>query len=413
MRSSRYGQFFATPGVTRLFAATLVGRLPTGMLSLALVLRLTQGGRSYAVAGVVVGAYTLAAGVSSPVLSRLVDRYGQPVVLLPCAVATLITCSIDAAIPPSAPIWALLLGSAAIGIAMPPLAGASRSMWPFLLTDENILEAAYVTDATFQELVFIVGPLLVVAVAALFGTGVSVSAAGALGCIGTLLFATSSGSRRWRASEHTGGRRHALAAPGVRVLVFTMVAVVGGFAATEVAIVAAARSAGHSGYSGIVLAVWSGGSLLGGLVYGARRWPGTAAGRVVVLLAATTVLTGVLVPVHALIVIAVLMAFSGANCAPALSGIYHSAQAIAIPGAVTETYAWIGVGTLAGTTVGTSLAGLLITRHGAGAGFAFGAAAVALGGLVVLTGRRALSTPGQPGQPGRSGRSTPLVRAGS
>jgi MFS family permease len=396
MRSSRYGQFFATPGVARLFGSTLVGRLPSGMLSLALVLRLTQGGRSYAVAGVVVGAYTLAAGVSSPVLSRIVDRFGQPVVLVPAAIATLAACSVDASIPTTAPTWALLLGSVAIGVAMPPLAGASRSMWPFLLADANVLEAAYVTDATFQELVFIAGPLLVVGIAALAGTGSALIAAGVMGCTGTCVFATSAGSRRWRSTASASHRRHALSSPGIRVLVLTMFAVVAGFGATDVAIVASARSAGHAGYSGIVLAVWSGGSMLGGLIYGARRWPGTAAGRVVVLLAATTVLTAILVPVHALLLIAVVMAVGGANCAPALSGIYHSAQAIALPGSVTESYAWIGVGTLAGTTVGTSVAGLLITQHGPGAGFAFGAVAVAVGGAVVLLGRRSLATPTQP-----------------
>jgi hypothetical protein len=396
MRSTRYGQFFATPGVTRLFGATLIGRLPTGMLSLAFVLRLTQGGRTYAVAGVVTGVLTLTNGASSPVLSRIVDRYGQTVVLIPTALATLAACLGDAAIPASAPLWALLLGAAAVGIVVPPLAVASRSMWPFLLTDANILEAAYVTDATFQELVFIVGPLLVVAVIAVAGGAAAIVAAGVLGAGGTLLFATSGASRKWRAQEHHGRRQRALASPGIRMLVVTMFAVVAGFSATEVAIVAAARSAGHGGFSGIVLAVWSGGSLLGGLIYGSRRWPGTPAGRVVVLLAATAVLTGALTPVHQLLIIGVVMALSGANCAPALSGIYHSAQAIALPGVVTESYAWIGVGTLVGSAVGTSVGGLLITRHGAGIGFAFAGLAVAVGALVVVAGRRTLAAPEHP-----------------
>jgi hypothetical protein len=393
MRSSRYGQFFATPGVHRLFGATLVGRLPSAMLSLAIVLRLTQGGRSYAVAGIVTGAFTLAAGASGPVLSRIVDRYGQTVVLVPTALATLVACAIDALIPTTAPIWALLLGGAGLGVAMPPLAVASRSMWPFLLTDADVLEAAYVTDATFQELIFIVGPLLVVGVVAVLGGSSAIVTAGLLGCGGTLVFATSGGSRHWRSVAQHGRRQRALDSPGIRLLVFTMFALVAGFAATEVAIVAAARSTGHSGYAGIMIAIWSGGSLLGGLAYGARRWPGSAAGRVVVLLVATSVLTGALTPAHQLVVISVVMALSGANCAPAMSGIYHAAQAVALPGVVTESYAWIGVGTLIGSAVGTSVGGLLITRHGAGIGFAFAGACVALSAAVVLLGRRAFTPP--------------------
>ncbi len=400
MRSSRYGQFFGTPGVARLFGTTLVGRLPVGMLSLALVLRLTQGGRGYAVAGVVTGAYTLANGISSPVLSRIVDRYGQTVVLLPTALAMLVACAIDATISTSAPMWALLLGSAAIGLAMPPLAMASRTMWPALLADPNILEAAYLTDATSQELVFIVGPLLVVSIDAVVGAGAAIFAAGILACVGTLGFATSHSSRGWRSQAQHGRRGHALASPGIRVLAFTMFAVVGGFAAVEVAIVAAARSAGHGGFSGILLAAWSIGSFLGGLLYGTRRWPGSPSSRIVVLLAATAVLTGVLTPVHQLVVIGIVMAVSGVNCAPALSGIYHSAQQVALPGVVTESYAWIGVGTLTGSAAGTAAAGVLITQHGAGAGFALAASAVAVGALVVALGRRALTAPDQVIRPG-------------
>jgi MFS family permease len=395
MRSSRYGQFFATAGVPRLFGSTLVGRLPAGMLSLALVLRLTQGHRSYAVAGVVVGAYTLANGLSSPLLARIVDRRGQSVVLIPAGIALIASCAVDAAIPTSSSIGVLLLGAAVIGICIPPIAVASRSMWPFLLSDPNILEAAYVTDATFQELVFILGPLLVVAIAVLVGTGAAVVATGLLGGVGALLFATSSSSRRWRSSRKPGVRSRALASPGLRVLVLTMFALVAGFSATEVAIIAATRAAGHSGYSGVVLAVWSIGSLVGGLIYGSRRWPGSAATRVIVLLCASTVLTGSLTAVHAPLAIAIVMAFSGVNCAPALSGIYHSVQAVAPAGAVTESYSWISVGTLAGSTAGTSLAGILISRNGAGAGFALAGGLLAFATLVVLSGRRTLS-PGTP-----------------
>ena len=164
--------------------------------------------------------------------------------------------------------------------------------------------------------------------------------------------------------------------------------------------VAAARSAGHGGFSGILLAAWSIGSFLGGLLYGTRRWPGSPSSRIVVLLAATAVLTGVLTPVHQLVVIGIVMAVSGVNCAPALSGIYHSAQQVALPGVVTESYAWIGVGTLTGSAAGTAAAGVLITQHGAGAGFALAASAVAVGALVVALGRRALTAPDQVIRPG-------------
>ena len=58
------------------------------MLSLAIVLRITQDGGSYRLAGAVTAAYAIGISLTSPVLSRLIDRRGQTVVLVPCAVAT-------------------------------------------------------------------------------------------------------------------------------------------------------------------------------------------------------------------------------------------------------------------------------------------------------------------------------------
>jgi len=391
MDFSRYRRFLRTPGVPRLFASMLVGRLPGAMMGLAIVLRVTGAGGSYALAGVVIAAFSVAAGVSSPVLSRLVDRRGQTVVLVPTSVAMLGATSLFAALSPRDSAWLLVASGALIGLFLPPITTASRALWPSVVTDPDALESAYTTDATFQELIFIVGPLLVVAVNAPFGSAAAIVTAGVVCCAGTLSFALSAHSRNWQPTPRHADRHHALRSPGLRVLLVTLFALILGFSAIEVSVVAAAKQAGHSGVSGVLLALWSVGSLLAGFVYGSRSWRGSVSQRLTVLLGAIVVVTAAMAPSSNLFALAVLLMLNGANCAPAFSNIYLTAQRVAVPGAVTESYAWLSAGTMVGAALGSALAGVAINGHGAGGGFTVAAFGTAAALAAVVASRHVLS----------------------
>src|SRR6266702_434355 len=89
MRFGVYRTLFGTPQVSRLVPAAMIGRAPVGMMGLALVLLVRQAGESYATAGLVVAAYAVSAGVTAPLVGRLIDRVGQTRVLLACAVGCL------------------------------------------------------------------------------------------------------------------------------------------------------------------------------------------------------------------------------------------------------------------------------------------------------------------------------------
>lgn len=390
MDFSRYRRFLGTPGVPRLFASMLVGRLPGAMLGLAIVLRVTGAGGSYALAGAVTAAYAITAGLSSPLLSRLVDRRGQTVVLVPTAVAMLVATLFFAALSPDDSGLLVLAGSL-IGLFLPPITTSSRALWPSVVTDADSLESAYTTDATFQELIFIVGPLLVVAVNAPFGSVAAIVATGVVCCGGTLSFALSAHSRNWRPTPHAEGRHHALRSPGIRVLIVTLFALILGFSAIEVSVVAAAKQAGHGGVSGVLLALWSLGSLLAGFVYGSRSWRGSVAQRLTVLLTVIVVVTAAMAPSANLFLLAVLLMLNGANCAPAFSNIYLTAQRVAVPGAVTESYAWLSAGTMVGAAIGSALAGVAITQHGAGGGFTIATIGTVVALASVVASRHVLS----------------------
>src|SRR4051795_707197 len=78
----------SAPGALRLFAVSIVARLPVAMLSIGLLVHTRHLTGSFAAAGLVAGVYGLGLGIGGPVLGRLVARCGQAAVLLASAAAS-------------------------------------------------------------------------------------------------------------------------------------------------------------------------------------------------------------------------------------------------------------------------------------------------------------------------------------
>ena len=84
---------------------------------------------------------------------------------------------------------AAVLAAAAGGLT-PPLEPALRALWPDLAgDDEHALSAAYELDAGAQELIFVVGPLLVAVAVAIGSPATALHLTSAVGLVGTLAFA--------------------------------------------------------------------------------------------------------------------------------------------------------------------------------------------------------------------------------
>src|ERR1700761_6044207 len=85
--ANNYRAVLARPGALRLLSTALLGRMPQGMSSLAVLLLVRQATHSYAAAGAAVGAAALASALCGPLLGRLIDRLGRRLVVGPVAVA--------------------------------------------------------------------------------------------------------------------------------------------------------------------------------------------------------------------------------------------------------------------------------------------------------------------------------------
>ena len=402
MQFSRLNSVFRLPSVKRLLAFALLAELPAGMTALAVVLRVTQAGGTYARGGLISGVSALGVGVSAPLWSRLIDRRGQTVVLIPTGVAVTAAGFLLAVLPPNGAMLPLLLAALLMGLVQPPALVSARTLWPKVVRDPVLLETTYSVESAMTELVFIVGPLLAVAVTALLGPAQAVAGSGLLAGVGAFGLATSAASRRTHGKRIVERAHGALRSPAVRVLVLTVFAMVVAFAAIDVATIAAARggnttggsgsSGGSSGNgaAGVMIAFWGIGSMVGGLTFGSRSWPGRRSTKILVFVSGIVVLTAVLVPLSNLVALTVALFLGGLFYAPSFSCINQAVQRTAMPGASTESFAWIGTGALVGASVGSTLGGFAVTHGGVAAGYAVATGALVVALAVVFSGRRAV-----------------------
>uniref|UniRef100_A0AAU2K173 MFS transporter n=1 Tax=Streptomyces sp. NBC_00049 TaxID=2903617 RepID=A0AAU2K173_9ACTN len=358
-----YGAVLGSRHVVRLLGGTLTGRLPNGMVPVGLVLWITGAGGSLAFAGLLAALYGLASGLSQPIKGRLMDRYGQTRVSAP---AVLFNSGCLASLP-----WIGASGhpvavTSAVGFAgllTPPLESGLRALWPTALPDLGRRRVVQALDTGSQGLLYIVGPLLASWLATTYGPDMALTATAALTLVGTAVVLTAAPSRTWQPATTggtVGGGR--LASTGL-VLLFTALAGTGfALGAMNVWAAGMATTHGMAMLSGMLPAAFSTGSVLGGLIYARRTWPGTTTTQ---LLATAALFAFGWMP---------LLAQPGPRAAIALAVIpglfltliitngFHTVDTLAPASRTTEAYAWLILSVGTGQAAGTALAGALAER---------------------------------------------------
>jgi MFS family permease len=386
---ARYRALLSIPGCRRLLFSAVLGRLPSGMFSLAILLLVHAQTNSFLDAGLAVGAFALAGATMGPPLGALVDRVGQTPVLLPAATvqaALLVALVLLDRI--SVPVAAIVSVAALAGAAQPPIAGCIRALWPQLASDPETLETAYTLDATTQEVIWTLGPLLVGATAGLISPAAAVLLCAAITLCGTALFAASTLSSEWQTSAQQRSRGGALASPDLRALLVTVALAGVVLGAVEVGLPALAVQLGSRWSSGPLLAAFSVGSMVGGLLYSARTWRLSPGRRYIAMLLAMTIVVAPLIAAQSLTIGFLLSAIAGLGIAPMLSSQFSLVGALATAGTTTEAFAWHRAATIAGMAAGSTLGGSLVDAHGAGGAFALGCASVALAAVLATAWRR-------------------------
>ncbi|HUF80100.1 MAG TPA: MFS transporter, partial [Burkholderiales bacterium] len=159
---SRYTDLFRVPDLRATLAASIIGRLPIGIATLAIVLFLQARSGSFTVAGAAAASYVLGLAAIAPVLGRMMDRLGPRPVLsatalvYPVALALLIVLVVN-----SVGLAWIFAAAALAGAAFPPVTVCMRALYPRLVSDPGLLQTAYSVDSALVEMMFIFGPVLV------------------------------------------------------------------------------------------------------------------------------------------------------------------------------------------------------------------------------------------------------------
>lgn len=413
----------------------LFARLPLAMLTVGTLTLVTAVSHSYAIGGMAAGAVGIGSAVGAPVLGSLADRAGQRIVLLVAAVVnTLAVLGLLAAAymtPTSASVLdaaGVLVAGFLAGASCPQVGPMARVRW-MALTTQNLLSVRKATvstkdapaaeaglpanggrsvaasradldtalsyEGTADEITFVLGPALVGILASLIAPWLPLALAALMTITLVPAFAVHPsqnavvpaprkaaaavvGNSRERAAKR-GGRR---AGAVVAVPVVAMVCMGTFFGATQNALSAFSAQYATAEIAGLLYSVMGLSSAVAAL--SVAFWPqrfSLAARWVAAALAMSLFALLLLVPAGIWPMVFVLLLL-GIPVGPVMVTVFSIGGVVAPAGRMATVMTALASGIVAGTALGSYLAGQLAQAQGPGAAFVVSMAAAA--GLFVL-----------------------------
>lgn len=360
--------------MARIIAAQLTARFPFGMLSLAFLLHIEQVTGSYGAAGLVLAATSIGQAIAGPLTSRWMGVWGIRKVLLLTLAVCAVSVTTIAVVPMSVPAY-MAVGLVA-GLSTPPVQPAVRTIYPKLVTSQQ-LTPLFSLDASAQEIIWVLGPVVTTFVSTQVGTVWGIALAAVIMVVGCLWFISSPEVGRVRIPKSRRKLGQVLKRPPVLLATVVGFLLIGACSAVEAGVVA---TFGHDGLeAGIVLAIFSVGSLAGGLALGHTPIGPYALARRIFIVFAGLAIASLFLNAWWL---SVTLFVAGIGIAPALAVLFAIVSASVKFSDTAEAYGWVGTGQLIGAAMGSAAAGFLI--DGSGAVGAFWVAGVfALFGFVI------------------------------
>ncbi|MGH9303274.1 MAG: MFS transporter, partial [Acidimicrobiales bacterium] len=335
---------------------------------------------SYARAGAVTACYVLGTAVGTPVLGRVADTAGRRPVLVTAGAANAVGLASLALVPLHYEL-VLYVVAAASGACLPPVAPAVRSLWRGL-APAGQTSSLYAIDATLQEITFMVGPALVALLSSLASASTALIVSGVIGLGGTVAVTSHPATATRPAQRDAPGpalsERPKARTPALAVLSVMTALFLTSIASVEVTVVAFAGHHHRADMAGVLLVVWSAGSLVGGLSFGARMaHAGPRAIAPLMLAAAAGFAALALAP--GITILYPLLFAAGTAIAPGFSLIYDVVGRTTPPAVSVEAFSWISSAIQLGASAGAAMGGVLVEATGTSLSF------VIAGGIGIFT----------------------------
>lgn len=388
----KYREILQIPGALRFSLAGLIARFPMALVGISTILMIKALYGNYALAGFVSGTGVVAYGIGAPLLSRLVDQYGQSKVMIPALLASAVgVAALILAASNHAPPWVLLVLVALSGVSAGSMGAMVRARWAHVTVSPGQIQSAYSLEAAFDEVAYIIGPVT----ATLLATAVNPTAGMWLTIfftiVGGIWFLTQKDTEPpVQPHQRETGARSVMLNPAMIVLAFTFAGTGALFGASDLAVVAFTAEQGAPQLAGVLLAVFAFGSLLGALIYGSRNWTWPlwklfAVGIVALALGSSTFAFAKSIPF-----LGIVMVITGFTIAPTITNVTTIIQQIMPAGRLTEGLAWLSTSVNLGVAVGSGVTGPLIDSVGARGGFLVVIASAWFMAVAMLLGLRTL-----------------------
>jgi MFS family permease len=366
----RYRTVFRAPGAAAFCAASFVMRMPIAIYPIGIVLIISARDGRYGFAGVLSACYIFGNAVGTPLLSVLVDRFGQRRLLVPSgAVHATAVVALAVLLKTEAPNWLLVVPAVLFGLSYLSVASLVRARWSYLYDGRPELATALSLESVLDEAIFVVGPLIATLLATHAEPVLVLYLGVALVAGGTLWLATLHATEPPPHPRAESGHVSALRTRGMVVITLATVAMGAVFASAEVSMVAYCGQHGHRSLSGVVLASMAAGSGLSGLVYGAVEWRLDVVHRYRVQSVMFAITPFALFAATNVPVLAVTAFVLGLGIAPALITMFALIQQIVPTRALTEGLSWVSTGLNVGYGAGAAVVGGIADHHGAHTAF--------------------------------------------
>ena len=271
-----YAKILRIPGAFKFCAFGLIARFGGAMLGIGIVLMVSELYGSYGIAGDLVGANSIAWAIGTAYLSHLVDRHGQRRIMRP---ALLLSAAATAGLVVVAVIHAPLPYLFAFAILSGLTTGSPgalvRARWNYVLTSSKDLHTAYAMESTLDEVCYIVGPVLATWLATTFHPATGMVGPVVFFAGGAILFFSQHGTEPKilaRETNEHGRATFLLTYPGYAPLVGVGLLIGSLFGSIDLSVVAAMTEWEVRPLAGVILAITSLGSGIGGFLYGIRGW---------------------------------------------------------------------------------------------------------------------------------------------
>jgi MFS family permease len=397
----RYVEFVRQPDVARLLLVALLARMPVGMVGFAMLMFLRESLGNFALAGSAVGIHFISMAAAAPITGRIIDRHGPRTLLYvtsavqPMALLAILVCA-RLHLP-----YAAVAGCAALaGAFATPITTLTRTTWRHRFESEADRRTAFALDSVMMEINFTLGPAIIAGILATLGTAPALGFAIAVVVIASLIFLASPALRYFKRSGHVA--RSLLGPLAEPRLVLLFVATFGNavcYGLLEVGYPAYGTALGIPALAGILLAVNSLGSALGGALFGGLHFKAPVERQFAWVMALMAVPVLLHAFVSAPLPFGVVAFFAGALIAPSIASQSVLISRLAPAHYATEAFTWSSTFIVSGLGCGMALGGFLVETASLASVFVTGAcvvATMALIALLVTAPRRAKSARAEP-----------------